>query len=233
VTHSRREFLRQFAAAAAGASVSFAPVRLTAIVQTARSRSPELTAERPFQVGNQLFPSNQFQQAVGALADGGVLMVRGGASYHVTGSLRRNGVTIRAVGGKATFDGKRDSAFPAQGKAIIVQQGNSATFEDLVFRNVAVPDANGAGVRVEGTGMTTFHRCEFRDSEQGILTQRFQYSPDPWEIASETTWAPVRDSHMACTAALPAHSQSKAERGATPTRSPAEVARRPDPRMCD
>lgn len=171
MTHSRREFLRQFAAAAAGASVSFAPERLTAVAQTARSGSPELTAERPFQVGNQLFPSNQFQQALEALADGGVLMVRGGASYHVTGTLRRNGVTIRAVGGQATFDGQRDRAFPAQGKAIIVQQGNSVTFEDLVFRNAAVPDANGAGVRVEGTGMTTFHRCEFRDSQQGILTR--------------------------------------------------------------
>jgi len=168
----RRQFLRRLAAAAAGAVVPVAlPMSSTASRQTPAAGGPVPTAERPFQAGGQLFASNQFQQALEALAEGGVLLVRGGASYHVTGTLRRNNVTIRAVGGKATFDGLGDPAFPAQGKALIVQQGNAVTFEGLVFRNVAVPDDNGAGVRVEGTGMTIFRRCEFRDSQEGILTR--------------------------------------------------------------
>ncbi len=124
----------------------------------------------PFQVGTQFFAANQFQQALDALTDGGTLLIRGGASYNVTGVLTHNGVTIMAVGGKATFDGLMNPSFPAQGKGMIVQQGSGATYQDLVFRNVAVPDQNGVGVRVQGGGTTTFQRCEFHDSQEGILT---------------------------------------------------------------
>lgn len=124
----------------------------------------------PFQVGTQFFAANQFQQALDALTDGGTLLIRGGASYNVTGTLARNGVTLKGVGGKATLDGLMNPSFPAQGKGLIVQQGSAATYEDLIFRNVAVPDQNGVGVRLEGGGTTTFRRCEFRDSQEGILT---------------------------------------------------------------
>jgi hypothetical protein len=62
-----------------------------------------------------------------------------------------------------------DLGFPTQGKGLIVQRGRAATYEDLIFRNVAVPGSNGAGVRLEGIGTTTFRRCEFRNSQEGTL----------------------------------------------------------------
>jgi Right handed beta helix region len=125
----------------------------------------------PFQVGDRFFTTNRFQEALDALADGGTLYIRGGAAYQVTGFLRRNNVRIKALGGKAALDGLRNVNFPAGGKGLIVQQGRAATYEDLIFRNVIVPDNNGVGVRIEGGGTTTFQRCEFRDSQQGILTR--------------------------------------------------------------
>ncbi len=124
----------------------------------------------PFQVDKQFFTADRFQEALDALADGGTLYVRGGASYHVTGFLRKSNATIKALGGKATFDGLMNASFPANGKGLVVQQGRAATYEDLIFRNVVVPDDNGVGVRLEGGGTTTFRRCEFRDSQEGILT---------------------------------------------------------------
>jgi len=134
------------------------------------AKPPEPPVALPFQVGTQLFATNEFQQALDALSDGGTLLIRGGASYHVTGTLRRDNVTITAVGGKATLDGLMKQNFPTAGKGLIVQTGQAATYEDLIFQNVRVPDDNGVGVRVEGVGTTTFRRCEFRDSQQGILT---------------------------------------------------------------
>jgi hypothetical protein len=124
----------------------------------------------PFQVDTRFFSADRFQEALDALADGGTLIIRGGASYHVTGILRRNNVTVKALDGKATLDGLLNAGFPAQGKGLIVQQGRAATYEDLIFKNVVVSDDNGVGVRVEGDGTTTFRRCEFRDSQEGILT---------------------------------------------------------------
>jgi len=124
----------------------------------------------PFQVGDHRFGANGFQSALDALADGGLLEIRQGM-YNVTGVLRRNGVTIKSVGGKTIFDGLMRPEFPSQGKALIVQQGSDATYEDLVFRHVTAPSANGSGVRLEGSGTTRFLRCEFRDSDEGILTK--------------------------------------------------------------
>lgn len=124
---------------------------------------------RPFQVGAEFFGAGEFQRALDAVPDGGTLAIRPGF-YHVTGVLRRDGVTIKGVGGKATLDGLTNPDFPVMGKGIIVQQAQAATYEDLVFRNVRVRDGNGVGVRIEAAGTTTFRRCEFRDSQEGLLT---------------------------------------------------------------
>jgi hypothetical protein len=162
----RRDFLKRLAACMPGALVA-SDVRGDEAGTGGPLPPP---ADTPFQVGNRLFAADRFQDALDSLMNGGTLYIRGGATYPVTGSLRRHDATIRALGGKAVLDGLRNASFPALGKGLIVQQGRAATYADLVFRNVVVPHANGAGVRVEGGGTTTFQRCEFRDSQQGILT---------------------------------------------------------------
>jgi hypothetical protein len=73
-----------------------------------------------------------------------------------------------AVPGQSVFDG-----VACEGKAALVLRGRSATVEGLVFANIRVPDANGAGIRLE-QGDLSVSQSWFRDSQQGILTANGQ-----------------------------------------------------------
>jgi hypothetical protein len=97
------------------------------------ARDSRLSPVTPFIVGDQRFARNQFQQALDALRDGDTLLIQGGAAYNVTGVLRAANATVKAVGGKAVLTGLNVMNFPAQGKALIVQQGASTTYEDIIF----------------------------------------------------------------------------------------------------
>ncbi|MXO60770.1 right-handed parallel beta-helix repeat-containing protein [Altererythrobacter salegens] len=66
--------------------------------------------------------------------------------------------------GKSVFDG-----VTCEGKAALVLRGRSADVAGLVFQNMAVPDYNGAGIRLEA-GNLTVAQSWFHDSQQGILT---------------------------------------------------------------
>jgi hypothetical protein len=66
--------------------------------------------------------------------------------------------------GASVFDG-----VTCEGKAALVLRGRSADVAGLVFQNMAVPDSNGAGIRLE-SGSLTVAQSWFRDSQQGILT---------------------------------------------------------------
>nr|WP_047166935.1 hypothetical protein [Sphingomonas sp. Y57] len=55
-----------------------------------------------------------------------------------------------------------------EGKAVLVLRGRGAAVDGLVFRNLRVPDGNGAGIRIE-RGPLSVANSIFRDSEQGIL----------------------------------------------------------------
>lgn len=56
-----------------------------------------------------------------------------------------------------------------EGKGTLVLRGRGASVDGIIFQNIAVPDANGAGIRLE-KGNLTVTRSVFRNSEQGILT---------------------------------------------------------------
>lgn len=56
-----------------------------------------------------------------------------------------------------------------EGKAALVMRGNSGSVDGIIFQNMAVPDGNGAGIRLE-KGNLNVTRSVFRQSEQGILT---------------------------------------------------------------
>ena len=66
--------------------------------------------------------------------------------------------------GTVIFDG-----VACDGKAALVLGGREARVEGLIFQNIAVPDRNGAGIRLQA-GNLVVRESLFRDSEQGILT---------------------------------------------------------------
>lgn len=66
--------------------------------------------------------------------------------------------------GKVVFDGGI-----CEGKAALVLRGRGASVDGIIFRNMRVPDGNGAGIRLE-RGPLKVTNAMFRDSEQGILT---------------------------------------------------------------
>lgn len=88
-------------------------------------------------------------------------------------------LVLRGVGGTAHLE---SNGLSFGGKAIWVIQGDRCTVEHIEFSECAVPDANGAGIRLEGRGLTVRH-CYFHHNENGILcgelhpsTVRIEYS---------------------------------------------------------
>jgi hypothetical protein len=81
---------------------------------------------------------------------------------------RQHRLTIRGVGGRARL---RANGAHAEGKAIWVIKGNDTTIEGVEFSGAKVPDENGAGIRLEGAGLTV-RDCYFSRNENGILTGR-------------------------------------------------------------
>ena len=85
---------------------------------------------------------------------------------------RQNRLTIRGLGGRAHL---RANGAHAEGKAIWVIKGNDTTIENVEFSGAKVPHRNGAGVRLEGAGLTV-RDCYFHHNENGILTGANQAS---------------------------------------------------------
>ncbi|HVI98773.1 MAG TPA: right-handed parallel beta-helix repeat-containing protein [Sphingomonas sp.] len=84
--------------------------------------------------------------------------------YHQCTVQAGGRITFKAVQpGTAIFDGTA-----CEGKAAFVLRGASATVDGLVFRNMAVGDGNGAGIRTE-MGDLTVRNSMFLDSQEGIL----------------------------------------------------------------
>jgi hypothetical protein len=104
------------------------------------------------------------QQAVQAIGGGRGTIVVAPGRYRDCAVQIAGDVTIRAAEpGTAVFDGGA-----CEGKATLVLRGRAATIEGLVFQNVRVPDANGAGIRIEH-GALIVRETLFRNSESGIL----------------------------------------------------------------
>jgi hypothetical protein len=76
-----------------------------------------------------------------------------------------NGLTIEGVHGRAHIDA---AGANSQGKAIWVIAGNHTTIENVELSGARVPDENGAGIRLQGAGLTLRH-CRFDHNQEGIL----------------------------------------------------------------
>lgn len=105
------------------------------------------------------------QQAVDAIGEGEGTIIIGPGTYRQCAVQKAGVIAFRAsVPGQTIFD-----SATCESKAALVLRGDGASIDGLIFQNMRVPDANGAGIRLE-KGDLTVTRAIFRNSEQGILT---------------------------------------------------------------
>lgn len=79
---------------------------------------------------------------------------------------QKDNITVRAVGGRVRLLAQGASA---EGKAIWVVRAKGMRVEGFDFEGAAVPDRNGAGIRLE-SGSLLVRDCRFRYNEMGLLT---------------------------------------------------------------
>ena len=107
----------------------------------------------------------RLQDAVDSIGDGeGTIAIAPGRIRQCAVQTAGKIAFLAAEAGKSVFDG-----VTCEGKAALVLRGRGAEVSGLVFQNMAVPDFNGAGIRLEN-GNLTVAQSWFKDSQQGILT---------------------------------------------------------------
>ena len=119
----------------------------------------------PFQNGETGRSYRSLQQAVDSIGEGDGTIIIAPGTYRQCAIQKSGNVAYRAsVPGQTVFDGTT-----CEGKAALVLRGDGASIDGIIFQNMRVPDANGAGIRLE-KGDLSVTRAIFRNSEQGILT---------------------------------------------------------------
>ncbi|MBL8470568.1 MAG: right-handed parallel beta-helix repeat-containing protein [Rhodocyclaceae bacterium] len=98
--------------------------------------------------------------------DGQTIAITAGTYAGDVAVWTQNGLTLRGVGGRAHM---RADGRAAANKGIWVIKGNDTTVENIEFSGARVPDANGAGIRLDGLRLNVRY-CYFHDNETGILT---------------------------------------------------------------
>src|SRR5262245_42128571 len=98
--------------------------------------------------------------------NGDVVEIEAGIYAGDAAVWRAHRLTIRGVGGRAHL---RADGAEAEGKGTWVIKGNDTTVESVEFSGAKVSDRNGAGIRLEGAGLTV-RDCFFHHNENGILT---------------------------------------------------------------
>ncbi|WP_137920161.1 right-handed parallel beta-helix repeat-containing protein [Hydrogenophaga sp. 2FB] len=105
--------------------------------------------------------------AAAAVAQSGdVIKIAAGDYRGDAATWNDSNLTICGVGGRARLyaDGSN-----AQGKGLWVVSGSNITIDNIEFRNAAVPDQNGAGIRAEHGGELRILNSGFYDNENGLL----------------------------------------------------------------
>jgi hypothetical protein len=104
--------------------------------------------------------------AASVARDGDVVEIEPGVYAGDAAVWAQDRLTIRGRGGRAHL---RADGANAEGKAIWVIKGSGTTVENVEFSGARVADRNGAGIRLEGPGLTV-RNSYFHDNESGILT---------------------------------------------------------------
>jgi hypothetical protein len=105
--------------------------------------------------------------AFAAAANGDTVTIDAKGSY--SGDVcfvNPNNLIIRGVNGRPKIDA---AGRAAGGKGIWAIAGNNVTVENIEFTGAKVNDRNGAGIRLDGVGLTV-RGSYFHDNENGILT---------------------------------------------------------------
>ncbi|MBR9923132.1 MAG: hypothetical protein GYB31_20070 [Bacteroidetes bacterium] len=131
------------------------------IIQSTNASIFQIGSDKPYATPNELYNAN--------VLDHGDTIEIDAALYSGNDALavwQKDDLLIRGVGGRPHLEA--DGAY-ILGKGIWVLAGNNITVENIEFSGATVPDQNGAGIRLDGEGMTVRH-CYFHDNENGILT---------------------------------------------------------------
>ncbi|MDB5696951.1 MAG: hypothetical protein JWN21_2494 [Sphingomonas bacterium] len=118
----------------------------------------------PFVVAETGQGFSRLQEAVSSIRLGtGTILIAPG-TYRDCAVQAGGSITFRArQAGTAVFE-----RTACEDKAVLVLRGARSTVDGLVFRNIRVPDGNGAGIRTE-IGDLTVTNSMFLDSQEGIL----------------------------------------------------------------
>lgn len=103
--------------------------------------------------------------ALRAAAPGDAVLVRAGSYPGDVALINKDGLSLRAVGGRVDIDAAGRSI---EGKGIFVVRAHGVLIEGFSFRNATVPDRNGAGIRFD-SGSLTVRDCLFFDNQAGLL----------------------------------------------------------------
>ncbi len=105
-------------------------------------------------------------RAIAAAASGDVVQIVAGTYQGDVCGIYAHNLVIRGIYGRARIDAAGRNAM---GKGTWVVVGNNVTVENVEMLGAAVPDRNGAALRIEGTGFT-LRNSFLHSNENGILT---------------------------------------------------------------
>ena len=131
------------------------------IINTSSATTHKVGPTQTYSSPNALYQANVIQ-------DGDTIEIDS-ATYAGNDALavwQKNNLFIRGGGGRPKLVANGQYIL---GKGIWVLAGNDITVENIEFTGAQVPDKNGAGIRLDGEGLTVRH-CYFHDNENGILT---------------------------------------------------------------
>ncbi|WP_136162626.1 right-handed parallel beta-helix repeat-containing protein [Sphingomonas flavalba] len=148
-------------------AIRYPPLAVVVLGVTVAFLGSPLVAQRsgPFTIVESGQGFARLADAVAAIGAGtGTILIAPG-SYRQCAVQEAGRITYRAAtSGTAVFE-----RTACEDKAALVLRGRAATVDGIVFRGIRVPDANGAGIRIE-TGALSVVNSMFLDSEQGILS---------------------------------------------------------------
>lgn len=145
---------------AAVATTALTPLLLTAAPDAAWAQG------RTLAVGPGLYYTMPSQAAKDA-QDGDIVLIQPGTYENDVATWEADDLTIRGDGGTAEIIA-RDGRV-AGNKAIWVVTGDRTTIEGVHLSGARSSHQNGAGIRLEGTGLT-LRDCAITDSQMGILS---------------------------------------------------------------